>query len=112
MIQLMRWIKLRPGSSIKQLCDLLGLSKSSISPLVSRFQVEGIVRKDKQPGNLKELAIHLTEKGETQFTVILKKMKPLFGSILSRHNKIPMEYWLEFGKILNIITKSLEDLTS
>jgi len=55
------------GINITDLAELRGLSKSSISQIISRLSKKNLVRKYRNTGNDKEILISLTPRGEIAF---------------------------------------------
>ena len=49
--------------SVKRLSELLQLDPGTLSPLVKRLELAGLVRRDRDPRDERSLAIALTEKG-------------------------------------------------
>lgn len=55
------------GINITDLAELRGLSKSSISQIISRLSEKNLVRKYRNIGNEKEILLSLTPRGEIAF---------------------------------------------
>jgi DNA-binding MarR family transcriptional regulator len=56
-----------PGSNIKKIGDILGVSKSAASQMVSRLERKGLVVKGQDPDNEKDRVACLTEIGHKVF---------------------------------------------
>jgi len=56
-----------PGLNITDLAEQRGLSKSSISQIISRLSEKNLVHKYQNPGNDKEILIALTPRGKIAF---------------------------------------------
>lgn len=57
-----------PGINITELSSELGVSKSTVSPLVNRLHRKQYIRKLKEVSNQKNILLELTEKGTTAKT--------------------------------------------
>ena len=51
-----------PGINLTDLARLLEITKASTSELITKLAENGLIRKNKDPGNSKEVLLHITEK--------------------------------------------------
>ena len=53
-----------PGITAKQLCEITDRTKGTISNMLSKLEKEGFIEQQKNPENMRERNLFLTEKGE------------------------------------------------
>jgi DNA-binding MarR family transcriptional regulator len=69
--------------NLTDLAGLLGISKSGTSRFVKKLIEKGLIKKDKKPGNAKEVVFHLTSIGKIAFTEKEEFNKKLYTSLYS-----------------------------
>lgn len=57
----------QPNQNLTYLADKLGISKSGASKFISKLLEKGLITKNKQADNQKEVVFNLTEKGQTAY---------------------------------------------
>ncbi|MDR3564145.1 MAG: MarR family transcriptional regulator [Negativicutes bacterium] len=74
----------RAGSmSLNVLADILGLDKSTVSRSVEKLVSDGIIVRDTDPEDRRYLTLHLSEKGQSLFLEVEKRMAVYFEEVIA-----------------------------
>lgn len=74
----------RAGSmSLNMLAEILGLDKSTVSRSVDKLVSDGIIVRDADPEDRRYLTLHLSDKGQSVFWEIEKRMTTYFEEVIA-----------------------------
>ncbi|SHI49166.1 transcriptional regulator, MarR family [Desulfatibacillum alkenivorans DSM 16219] len=86
-----------PGRNVSELAHILGVTKGTASPIVTRLAKRGLVNKYKNLDNNKEVLLELTVRGESVYHENELLLIKLRQALFERYEKENPEY-LEFLK--------------
>jgi len=92
------------GCNLTELADRMNVSKPAVSKFVKKLISMGYILKSTRPGNAKEVAFHLSEKGKTAVTEHSEFRESVFGPLEAVINSLaPGEQFMiiNFLKDLN-----------
>lgn len=97
-----------PGITLNELSEKLGLAKSTVSGIVDRLEVQGVVNRERPENNRRIVKISLTSKMETTENLRLLKTRYL-ASIFEKVEKEEIEKILYGLKKLDSLTQNIKN---
>ena len=98
----------KPGISVKQLAEAVGLDKSGISRGVEELVQKDYVNREPSKADRRCVVLTLTEKGQARFEKIENDMYLKFRNVLSNIEADQREQVLEALKIYNEACRKVE----
>ncbi len=100
------------GNSVTEMSKKFGITKGAVSQVVNKLFDKGFLKKDKKPGNTKEIVLSLTEKGWKAFNImdeVHKQMEEEFFGYMDGIEEEKLESFIEImGKIEEFIDTFLK----
>ncbi|MGY1831240.1 MarR family winged helix-turn-helix transcriptional regulator [Geodermatophilus sp. SYSU D01180] len=94
--------------SVKRLSGLLQLDPGTLSPLLKRLEAAGLLRRERDPGDQRNLALALTEEG----LALRTKAEAIPAGIVERLGMPVEELMSLHGALTRVITASQEALAA
>lgn len=107
-VHLIRDIAEHTGITVTQLAQLNNKSKSAISQMIDKLLHKGLVEKHQHPDSKRQIAIYLTERGETINQYHAKLDKHEYSKLLKYLPEYTEEDFQRIIYLLDLITKGSE----
>ncbi|MBN2298876.1 MAG: MarR family transcriptional regulator [Deltaproteobacteria bacterium] len=89
--------------NVTALAKILGITKGAVSQMISRLGKKGLVIRQKQGGNEKEVVVRLTPKGWKAYDGHERFHQDMLAGLMDYLRGIPMEDFYRFQEILSKI---------
>lgn len=95
--------------SLKRFAETMHLSKSSASALVDRMVEAGIIRREINPDNRREVLLELTPDFDAHTRLVHARLQQWFAGLIEEIGEDAFEKWFEvMTRVSDVLTKRLQ----